>query len=76
MEKVVIEEFNCCHSFVQSCINFLLPLEERKFICITHLVGGFISSFLTTKKISREKLISLLLIFYINFIIGYLNTGM
>ena len=34
-----IEEFNCCHSFVQDCVSFILPFDERKFVCITHLVG-------------------------------------
>ena len=50
MEKIVIEEFSCCHSFVQSCVNFLLPLEERKFVSITHLVGGKFHIFISYDK--------------------------
>ena len=40
MEKVVIEEFDCCHSFIESCVCFILPLNERIFVHVTHLVGG------------------------------------
>ena len=50
MEKVAIEEFNCCHSFVQSCVNFFLPLEERKFVCSTHLVGRKFHIFISYNK--------------------------
>ena len=50
MEKVAIEEFNCCHSFVQSCVNFFLPLEERKFVCSTHLVGRKFHIFVSYNK--------------------------
>ena len=40
MEKVVIEEFDCCHSFIERCVCFILPLNERIFVHVTHLVGG------------------------------------
>ena len=40
VEKVVIEEFDCCHSFIESCVRFILPLSERKCVHVTHLVGG------------------------------------
>ena len=72
-----IEEFNCCHSFVQDCVSFILPFDERKFICITHLVGiKFHISSPTTTKILGKKSIALLLIFYMNLIIRCLNIGM
>lgn len=38
MNKVVIEEFNVCHQFADD-IQFLLPLVERKFVNISHLVS-------------------------------------
>ena len=39
MEKVVIEEFDCFHSFIESCVRFISPLHERKFVHVTQLVG-------------------------------------
>ena len=37
MNKVEIEEFDVCHQFAQD-IQFLIPLVEREFVNITHLV--------------------------------------
>ena len=32
MSKNVIEEFDVCLKFMSECIEFLLPLEERKIV--------------------------------------------
>ena len=31
--------FDCCHSFIESCVYFILRLIGRKFVHVTHLVG-------------------------------------
>ena len=37
--KIVSEEFDVCHKFVDEEVEFLLPLEKRKFVEISHVVG-------------------------------------
>ena len=54
MEKVVIEEFDCCHSFIESCVRFILPLSERKFVHVTHSVGG--DNFFILVSYKKEQL--------------------
>ena len=80
MEKVVIEEFDCCHSFIESCVRFILPLNERKFVHVTHLAGEdkFFILFPLIRNNSILTLITLLRTLLKNLKIGmiYLNIGM
>ena len=39
MSKVVAEEFDVCHNFVESWIQFILPIEQRKFMLIEHNIS-------------------------------------
>ena len=39
MAKIVIEEFDCAHKFVDEVIRFLLPLKKRDFVETSHAVG-------------------------------------
>ena len=39
MKKIIVEEFDACHKFLESTDRFILPPKDRKFIQITHLVG-------------------------------------
>ena len=36
--KIVIEEFDCCHKFIEPR-QYILLLEDRKFVNITYLVS-------------------------------------
>ena len=40
MAKIVVEELDCCHKFVESTVRYILPITEQKFVHITHLVGA------------------------------------
>lgn len=39
MSKIVIEEFDACHKFVDEIEFFVLPIEKRKFVEISHVVS-------------------------------------
>ena len=39
MAKIVIEEFDVCHKFVDEEVRYLLPIEKREFVEISHAVG-------------------------------------
>ena len=42
---------------MQDCVSFILPFDERKFICITHLVGTKFHIFISyNKKNLGEKI--------------------
>ena len=40
MYKIVVEEFDVCHKFVENCVEYILPPNEREFVNISHLVGS------------------------------------
>ena len=58
MAKIVIEEFDCAHKFVDEVVRFLLTLKKRDFVEIYHAVGCDDLLFLcpTTKKNLAVKL--------------------
>ena len=39
MDKIVIEDFDACHKFVDEVVQYILPLEKQKFVEILHVVG-------------------------------------
>ena len=39
MAKIAIEEFDVCQKFVYEEVQYLLPIEKRKFVEIYHVVG-------------------------------------
>ena len=39
MNKIVIEDFDACHKFVNEMVQYILPLKKRKFVEISHVVG-------------------------------------
>lgn len=39
MDKIVIEDFDACHKFVDEVVQYILPLKKRKFVEISHVVG-------------------------------------
>ena len=39
MSRITVEEFEVCHQFMQNCVQYNLPLHERKFVNLTHLVS-------------------------------------
>ena len=39
MSKIVAEEFDVCHKFVDEEIKYFLPIEKRKSVEISHVVG-------------------------------------
>ena len=39
MAKIAIEEFDVCQKFVYEEVQYLLPIEKRKFVKIYHVVG-------------------------------------
>ena len=39
MSKITVEEFEVCHQFMQCCAPYILPLHERKFVNLTHMVS-------------------------------------
>ena len=39
MAKIVVDEFDVAHKFVDEIVCFLLPLEIRKYTEISHVVG-------------------------------------
>ena len=40
MYKIVVEEFHVCHKFVENCVEYILPPNEREFVNISHLGGS------------------------------------
>lgn len=52
MSKIVVEEFDVCHKFVDEEIKYFLPIEKRKSVEISHVVVAetLLFLFLTTKK--------------------------
>ena len=39
MCKITVEESEVCQQFMQSCVSYILPLPERKFVNLTHVVS-------------------------------------
>ena len=39
MPKIVVEEFDVCHKFVSDVVEFILPIEQRKFVLGEHNVS-------------------------------------
>ena len=39
MAKIIVEEFDAAHKFLDEIVNCLLPLKKRKFVEISHIVG-------------------------------------
>ena len=39
MSKIIVEEFDVCHKFMESCVQHILPFNEREFVSLTHLVS-------------------------------------
>ena len=39
MSKITIDEFDVCHNFMSDCIRYILPLNQRKFVQLSHLAG-------------------------------------
>ena len=39
IRKIVIEEFDTCYKFIESCANFILPVKDRIFFHLTYLVS-------------------------------------
>ena len=39
MAKIIVEEFDAPHKFVDEIVKFLLPLEKRKYVETSHVVG-------------------------------------
>lgn len=40
MSKITPEKFDVCHNFMSGCAQYILPLNERKFVDLTHLVSA------------------------------------
>ena len=40
MSKIVVEEFDACHKFIEE-IKYFLPLKEKNYVEITHAVSCF-----------------------------------
>ena len=40
MSKIIVEEFDVCHKFISGCVQYILPLNKRKFVNLTHEVGS------------------------------------
>ena len=40
MSKIIVEEFDVCHKFMSDCVQYILPLKDRKFVNLTHVVGS------------------------------------
>ena len=36
MSKIVVEEFDVCHKFVSEVVEFILPIEQRRFVLVEH----------------------------------------
>ena len=39
MAKILVEEFNAAHKFADEIVKFLLPLEKKRYVEISHVVG-------------------------------------
>ena len=39
MSKIVVEEFDVCHKFVSEVVEFILPIEQRRFVLVEHNVS-------------------------------------
>ena len=39
MSKIVVEEFDVCHKFVSEAVEFILPIEQRRFVLVEHNVS-------------------------------------
>ena len=37
MSKIVVEEFDVCHKFVSEVVEFILPIEQRRFVLVEHV---------------------------------------
>ena len=37
ISKIVVEEFDYCHKFVESTVQFILLLEDRKLVHMTQV---------------------------------------
>ena len=37
ISKIVVEKFDYCHKFVESTVQFILLLEDRKFVHMTQV---------------------------------------
>ena len=62
MAKIVVEEFDAAHKFVDEIVKFLLPLEKRKYVEISHVVGC--SDFVIFVSYHKENFGSKSQIFY------------
>ena len=40
MSKIIVEVFDVFHNFMSACVRYILPLNYRKFVHLTHLVGS------------------------------------
>ena len=39
MSKIVVEEFDVCHKFMNEEIKYFVPVKKRKYVEISHVVG-------------------------------------
>ena len=58
MSKIIVKEFDVCHKFMESCLQHILPLNEREFVGLTHLVScdEFVIFISYDKKIFGDKI--------------------
>ena len=38
--KIIVEESDVCHKFMSGCVQYILPLNERKFVNLMHVVDS------------------------------------
>ena len=53
MCKIIIEKFDVCHKFMSNCFQFILPLNERKFLTLKHNVSC--KDFVTFVNYDKEQ---------------------
>ena len=58
MSKIIVEEFDICHKFMESCVQHILPLNEREFVGLTHIVScdEFVIFVSYDKKVYGDKI--------------------
>ena len=58
MCKIVVEEFDVCHKFASEVVEFILPIEQRRFVLVEHNVSceNFIIFFGYDKSLFEHKI--------------------
>ena len=39
VSKIVVEVFDVCHKFMSEIVEFILPIEQRRFVAVGHNVS-------------------------------------